>query len=171
MRGRVSAISMVVVALLAAGCQKPSDVNSFDVDLTATPNPSIAETSSGVTYVVQGDDNTPDVTKVYPYRTSFLVTLTSQDDVGADVTSVTVRVQQASGGIVVVPTGSEVERYQFNSSASNNRLEGHGSAQVSFIVWYDLPNKGKEALVTASFGMMDDDDNSWTKTVQVKVAP
>jgi hypothetical protein len=88
-----------------------------------------------------------------------------------DITAVNVRVQQASGGIVITPTGGAVEHYQFNSSASNNHLNARGSTSVGFEVWYDLPNRGREALVTVGFTFQDDEDNTYSEHIQVKVAP
>ena len=34
-----------------------------------------------------------------------------------------------------------------------------------------VPNRGREALVTVGFSFQDDDDNSYSQQVQVKVAP
>ena len=81
------------------------------------------------------------------------------------------KVQQASGGIVITPSGGEVEHYQFNSSASGNQLSANGSATVGFEVWYDLPNKGREALVTVSLAFKDDDANTYSDSVDVRVSP
>ena len=58
-----------------------------------------------------------------------------------------------------------------NSSASGNRVAANGSASVGFEVWYDLPNKGREALVTVTLGFKDDDDNQYSDVIAVKVAP
>ena len=85
--------------------------------------------------------------------------------------------QQAAGGIVIAPSGGEVEHYQFNSSASGNLLPANGHASVGFQVWYDLPNKGREALVTVTLGFQEVDEGSdgvqdtFQSTVDVKVAP
>ena len=50
-----------------------------------------------------------------------------------------------------------------------------GSADVGFDVFYDLPNQGREALITVSFTFdyEDDEDNTYTfsDTYKVKVAP
>ena len=61
--------------------------------------------------------------------------------------------------------------FRFNSSASGNRVTANGSASVGFEVWYDLPNKGREALVTVTLGFQDDDDRSYSDVIAVKVAP
>jgi hypothetical protein len=41
---------------------------------------------------------------------------------------------------------------------------------VGFEVWYDLPNKGHEALVTVTLGFKDDGNQS-QQSLGVKVAP
>jgi len=46
-----------------------------------------------------------------------------------------------------------------------------GAASIGFEVLYDLPNKGREALITVGLSFKDDDGNSYSKTAQVKVAP
>ena len=42
---------------------------------------------------------------------------------------------------------------------------------MGFEVWYDLPNKGREALVTVTLGFKDDDNNQYSDAIAVKVAP
>jgi hypothetical protein len=89
--------------------------------------------------------------------------------VGRDIKSMAVKVQQASGGIVITPTGSDIEHYDYLSHASGSRLEAKGKASVTFDVWYDLPNKGREALVTVAFSFTDDNDSSFSETTSVQV--
>ncbi|HSD28373.1 MAG TPA: hypothetical protein VLL75_13815 [Vicinamibacteria bacterium] len=78
---------------------------------------------------------------------------------------------------MIAPSGGDVEHYQFNSSASGNTLAAKGRASVGFQVWYDLPNKGREALVTVSLAFREVDEgddgvrSSFQDTVDVKVAP
>lgn len=79
--------------------------------------------------------------------------------------------QQATGGIVITPSGGDQIYYKFNSSAVTNHINAKGSADVGFDVWYRLPNGGKEALVTVGMSFKDKDDNTYSDTVQVKVAP
>jgi hypothetical protein len=161
----------VLVAPLLLACDAPSEPTELEVTMTASPDPASASPSSGVTYKVEGDDNEPDRTVEYPWKTSFVVNIVETGGLAVDITAVNVKVQQASGGIVITPTGGEIEHYQFNSSASNNHLSAHGTTSVGFEVWYDLPNRGREALVTVGFSFQDDDDNSYSQQVQVKVAP
>lgn len=164
-----------LVALLASGltgCDAPTESTSLEVTLTASPDPAPPTASTGVTYKVPSTtDGEPDEIRTYPWRTSFVVNITETGGLAVDITAVTLKVQQASGGIVIAPSGGEVEYYRFNSSASGNRVTANGSASVGFEVWYDLPNKGREALVTVTLGFKDDDDNQFSDVIAVKVAP
>jgi hypothetical protein len=173
---RATAVLLGVVAW--SGCSSPTSSSpTLEVDLTANPSPATATASQGVTYTIKGDDTHPDETRPYPWTTSFLVDMQETGGTALEITAVNLRVQQASGGIVIAPSGGEVEHYQFNSSASGNNLPAKGHASVGFQVWYDLPNKGKEALVTVSLSFKEvnkgDNDvyDSFQDSVDVKIAP
>jgi hypothetical protein len=167
----------LLAAALLGGCDAPTEPTELEVDLSASPDPAAAAVAGDASYKVEGDDDEPDEVRTYPWKTSFVVTLQETAGTALDITSVTLRVQQATGGIVIAPSGGEVEHYQFNSSASGNRLAANGRATVGFEVWYDLPNKGREALVTVSFGFREvdqGDDNAFdtfADSIEVKVAP
>jgi len=163
--------AVLVLATVLAACDAPTGPSELDVELTASPDPSVALRSSGVFYTIEGGSDEPDETREYPWRTSFVVNLKEKGGLGVSITTVNVNVKQASGGIVITPTGGEVEHYQFNSSASGNRLPANGSASVGFEVWYDLPNRGAEALVTVGFSFRDDDDYTHTDSIEVRVVP
>jgi len=171
-----------VVALLLGvsgwnGCSSPTSPTLLEVDLTASPSPASAEASQGVTYTIKGDDTHADETRPYPWTTSFVVNMQETGGNALEITAVNLRVQQASGGIVIAPSGGDVEHYQFNSSASGNNLPANGHASVGFQVWYDLPNKGREALVTVSLSFKEvnkgenDVYDTFADSVDVKVAP
>jgi hypothetical protein len=164
------ATSLVVAGLLLGGCDAPTESTSLEVELTASPDPTTAEPSSGVTYTVTNADDTTS-TYEYAWKTSFALTIRETGGLAADITAVNVKVQQASGGIVITPTGGEVEHYQFNSSASGNRVPANGTATVGFEVWYSLPNGGKEALITVGLSFRDDDGYTYQDTAEVKGAP
>jgi len=166
----IVAASLVAASLLG-GCSAPTSATTLEVTLSAVPDPALPQASTGVTYTVKGDDTHPDETITYPWKTSFTVNIKETGGRALDITSVNLRVQQASGGIVITPSGGAVEYYKFNSSASGNQLNANGSASVGFEVWYDLPNEGREALVSVSLGFKDDDSNSYAKSIDVKVAP
>jgi hypothetical protein len=167
---RVGAVLLGVVGW--AGCSSPTSATSLTATLTASPNPAPATASTGLTYTIVGDDTHPDQVKQYPWTTSFVVNMEETGGVALNITAVNVSVQQASGGIVIAPSGGDVEHFQFNSSASGNLLAAKGHASVGFQVWYDNPNKGKEALVTVaiSFQEVNEDSTGVKQTFQDSVS-
>jgi hypothetical protein len=180
-----------VLALLAViclnGCQKPTEDTSYDVDdfvdTSVSPNPATADTSSGKTYRVVRGNNQPDEILQYDWKTTFTVNVTlnshATDSDGADLnfpvtlSSASVKVQQASGGIVNPPTGGETEHYEsVIAQATGNEFGGvNTSISTTFDVWYDLPSLRKEALATVTFTFQDNDGKTFSKVVDVKVAP
>ena len=160
-----------------AACSSPTSATTLTVSLTITPDPTSAVAAQGVTYVITGDSTHPDQTRAYPWETSFVVNLQETGGTALEITSVNLKTQQAAGGIVIAPSGGEVEHFQFNSSASGNQLAANGHASVGFDVWYDLPNKGREALITVTFGFRsankasDGTYSTFQSSVDVKVQP
>jgi hypothetical protein len=167
----VAALVLTAAALGLSACDAPSEPSSLEVTLTANPDPAVASAASGVFYTIKGDDTHPDQVVAYPWRTTFTVNVQETGGRAVDITAVDANVKQASGGIVITPSGGAVEYYQFNSSATGNHINARGSAAIGFEVYYDLPNKGREALITVSLGFKDDDDLTYTRTLGVKVAP
>jgi hypothetical protein len=177
------ALALAVVTAAALACQSPSDPNATVdlLDVTIAPDPAAAVGPTGRFYTVEKEDE-PDEVREYDWRASFSVTVRLTEDANKesvgldlplDITSATVTVQQASGGIVTPPTGTEKEHYDFViTSSTTNRLTGVGStATMTFDVWYDLPNLRKEALVNVTLGFADDGTFRFTEVVPVKVAP
>ena len=84
-----------------------------------------------------------------------------------------IKVNQASGGIIVPPSGSDTEHSEYVISQATGNKFGAANTSVSmrFDVWYSLPSQLKEAVITASFSMYDNNGKSFTKTATVKVAP
>ena len=174
---RTVRVALILWAAAWVGCSSPTSPTTLEVDLTVTPSPTSAVASQGVSYTIKGDDTHPDEVRPYPWTTSFVVNMEETGGVALEITAVNLNVQQAAGGIVIAPSGGDIEHYQFNSSASGNTLSANGHASVGFQVWYDLPNKGKEALVTVSLSFREVDEgddgvvSSFQDTVDVKVAP
>ncbi len=171
---RIPVAALVLTASLSLGlgaCDAPTEPSSLEVTLTVVPDPAIPTASSGVTYTIKGDDTHPDQVVAYPWRTTFSVNVQETGGKAVDITAVNAAVKQASGGIVITPSGGAIEYYQFNSSASGNHINARGSASVGFEVFYDLPNKGREALVTVTLAFIDDDDLTYSRSLGVKVAP
>lgn len=180
---RVKATLLIVAASLicASACQEPTDSSDLDyIDIDA-PTSVSATGPTGRTYTIAATDNEPKQVIEYPYVTRFTVSLrmtsdaTNEDgelDFPVDVTGSTATVSPASGGIVVPPpTGTQVYS-EVVPFATGNRFNAVGdTVSITFDVYYHLPAGGKEALITMSFTLVDDDDNSFGETVQVRVNP
>jgi hypothetical protein len=184
------ALTAFMFLLTGWGCQSPTSASSTTnvdtyVDATISPNPATAiPDTDGKTYRVVRGNNQPDDVLPYQYITTFSITVTlngnaTSKDVAltfpVTVTSAAGKVEQAQGGIVTPPTGGDVEHYEsiLLSSSTSTISQVGGGAQMVFEVWYTLPDKGKEALVTETISMKDNSDTPKTfdKVVHVKVAP
>jgi hypothetical protein len=168
-----------ILPLLAAawlgGCSSPTSSSpTFDVTITASPDPVTATASAGVQYKVTNADSTVSYYD-YAYRVHFDTNIKDNAGMALDLTSINLTVQQATGGIVVTPSGGDSIYYKFNSSAVTNHINKNGSADVGFDVWYSLPSQGKEALITVAFDFSYTDSSSntftYSKNGTVKVAP
>jgi hypothetical protein len=154
---------------IASSCKTPTEVEEETLQLTAEPSPVGVTALRGVTYTVKGDDTHPDEVREYDWKASFSVT--AYDEKGLDglkVTGVTVSLQPAAGGIVFNPR-SDTVYYDYNIQASSNTIPKKGQASVNIEVWYDLPNAGREALVTVVMGFVDEDKLTYQKSVEVSV--
>jgi hypothetical protein len=185
-RYRALKVAVVMCGLWASACQSPTDPDdTLDVDdfleIALTPNPAIAsEAADGKTYRVVRGNNQPDDILLYDWKTEFTLAVTingQADDNDAlefpiDITSVTVQVKQASGGIVTPPTGGETEHFTYVTEASSNRYSAPDqTTTIAFDVWYDLPSLRREALVQVSLAMRDTEGTTFSKTYDVRVAP
>jgi hypothetical protein len=172
----ISRATLAAVALLwLGGCSAPtSSSDYFDVSYTATPEPTTTSVSTGVQYKITNADDTVSYYE-YQYRTHFVVTVKESAGYGLDITAINLTLQQATGGIVVTPSGGDQIYFKFSSSAATNHVNANGTADVGFDVWYTLPNQGSEALATVSFSFQytdkDDNDYTYSSTHNVKVGP
>jgi hypothetical protein len=169
-RAVLTLLPLLAVAGLGACSSPTSSTPTLSVTLTNTPNPASASGPTGVQYKVTNADSTVSYYE-YDYRTSFSVTIQETGGKALDITALDLKVEQATGGIVISPSGGDQVYYKFNSSAVTNHINAKGSAEVGFDVWYDLPSGGREALVTVGFTFQDSDKNTYSDTLQVKVAP
>lgn len=171
MRRAVSAFVLITAVALLPACSAPTSSSpTLEVTITSNPDPATASGPTGVQYKVTNADDSVSIYE-YDYRTSFSVTVQETGGTALDVTALNLTVQQATGGIVIPPSGGDQIYFKFNSAAPTNRINANGSASVGFDVWYDLPSGAREALVTVGFTFQDDDDNVFSATAQVKVAP
>jgi hypothetical protein len=179
--------ALLAAAALAGACQSPTstdtdtlDVDDF-VDASVSPSPATAQASTdGKTYRVVRGNNQPDDILAYDWKTTVSVTVTlnsnaASDDVDLEfpttILSATAKVEQASGGIVSPPTGGEAEHYEsvLVSSTGNSFAAAGASQTMVFDIWYDLPSLRKEALVTFTITLKDDDGATFAKTVTTQV--
>jgi hypothetical protein len=173
-RAALTLLPVLAVAWLG-GCSSPTeDTTELDVTLTSDPDPAVGSGPTGVQYKVTNADDTVSYYE-YDYRTSFTVTVKENAGMALDITAMNLTVQQATGGIVVTPSGGDSVYYKFTSTAPTNHINAKGSATVGFDVWYDLPSGGKEALCTVAFTFKytdkDDNETTYSDTLAVKVAP
>ena len=114
------------------------------VELTANPNPTSAFPSSGVSYTIVGDANHPDQAKPYPWQTQFTVVMSETAGVGPDITAISVKVQQAAGGIITPPTNGDVERYQFTSQSRGTGWKVTGRPAWASTCGTPFPTRGEK---------------------------
>ena len=174
---------MVLAACALGACQSPTTATTSDfIVATTSPDPAqAAGPGTGKFYKILGDATHADQILEYDWVTQFNMSVTlTQDATNSNVgvkfpvtlTALTIKVQQASGGIVTPPTGSDVEHYEFLTSASSNTFAGaNSSVNIGFTVWYDLPSLRKESLITVSMTFSDANNATFSKSVSVKVAP
>lgn len=177
-----------VLLIAVAGCQSPTnpdDVVRFDeiVDVRASPDPIIADDATGGrTYRVVRGNNQPDEILPYDWHATFSASVSFNDkandnDVDIDypvrITSTTLTVKQASAGIITPPTSPEKEYFEFVTlHATGNQLaDANAVVALTFETWYDLPSLRKEAVITLQFTFVEDDGNSFQKSVDLTVAP
>jgi len=171
MRRAAPAVLLLAAAALVPACSAPTSSSpTLEVTITSNPDPATASGPTGLQYKVTNADDSLSYYE-YDYRTSFTLTVQETGGMALDVTALNLTVQQATGGIVITPSGGDQVYFKFNSAAPTNHINANGSASVGFDVWYDLPSGGREALITVGFSFQDDDDNTYSATAQVKVAP
>jgi hypothetical protein len=161
--------------LWLGGCSSPtSSTDYFDVSYSVTPEPAATSVSTGVQYKITNADDTVSYYD-YSYRTHFVVTIKENAGYPLDITAINLTFQQATGGIVITPSGGDQVYFKFSSQAATNHINAKGSAEIAFDVWYKLPNQGSEGLATTSFAFTytdkDDAEHSYSSTHNVKVGP
>lgn len=188
MRLTVRLLSLLALITTLSACQSPtstSNTKSYDdaVDVTTAPNPIIADTNTGgKTYRIVRGNNQPDEIAAYDWHATFTSTVSfnsTATDKDVDLSfpirlsSATLVVKQASGGIVTPPTGTDKEYYEFVTvNASGNQFGTVGSpVSGTFEIWYDLPSLRKEAVVSLSLSFVDNDSKTFSVSRDINVAP
>jgi hypothetical protein len=172
---------LIAAASMMCACQSPTDPTDLDyIDIDA-PTTVSASGPTGRFYTIAATDNEPKQTIEYPYVARVTLTLRMTPDAAnedgaldfpVEVTNSTATVQPASGGIVVPPPTGTVVYSEIVPFASGNTFNAVGdTVTITYDVFYHLPAGGKEALISFSFTLVDDDDNSFGESVQVRVSP
>jgi len=163
------------VLLCLGGCDSPTtSTNYFEVTYSVAPEPATTSVSTGVQYRITNADDSVSYFD-YSHRTHFVVTIRENAGYALEITAINLTFQQATGGIVIAPSGGDQIYYKFSSQAATNRINANGSADVAFDVWYKLPNQGSEGLATVSFNFKytdkDNNQHGYSGTHDVKVGP
>ena len=138
---------------------------SSAITLLAAPDTAMAEPSAGVTYIENGQ------VLEFQWKTSFaIIVRLAEGQVASNVRSLSLALQQASGGILITPVTGETERFRFVTRPSGNRLEAAGEVVIEFDLFYTLPNRGKEALITISLTLLNDSSVNLTESIQLRIA-
>jgi hypothetical protein len=168
-------VAAAAATFLCFACSSPTtSTDYFDVSYSVTPDPAPTSVSTGVQYKITNADDSVSYYD-YAYRTHFVVTIKEDAGFALDITAINLAFQQATGGIVITPSGGDQVYYKFSSQAVTNHINAKGTADVGFDVWYKLPNQGSEGLATVSFSFKytdkDSNEYSYASTHDVKVGP
>ena len=66
-----------------------------------------------------------------------------------DIASINLTVQQATGGIVITPSGGDVVYSSSTPRPAANHINANGTADIGFDVWYD-PQRRQGGLITVA---------------------
>ena len=81
--------------------------------------------------------------------------------VGVTINSLSLLVEQSSGGIVLPVTDeNNPVRWEYEADNQTNYVTGNGTFNIGITAFYTLPNGKSEALVTVQATLQDDNDNS-----------
>ena len=167
---RVISIAGVLVSTVWLAACGSTTSTSAAATFSVVPATATAVASSGKTFTILGDSTHADRIITYPWQTSFTVSITETAGVGRKITGVTIKVQQATGGVIMVPTGTDQEHYDYLAQVANASIPAKGTGTVALNpVWYWLPNGGREAVVTMTFSFLDDNDSSFSESTTVSV--
>jgi hypothetical protein len=179
-----------VAAVSLSGCQKTDDtttalkVDDF-VSAAISPNPANADgPGTGVTYRVVIGNNQPDEIRTYQYHVPFGIGLVINNNATSKsvalsfpvtITSASAVVHQAAGGIIVPPSSTDAEYSKCNIASSSGSTIGavNGSINMNWDCWYTLPSQKREAVAVVTINFADDSSSpkTFTKTVNVTIAP
>ena len=162
----------IALAMIVAACgdddDEPTDDTTADtvtddttptavVEMTLAPDPTAAVASENATYEWQG---------------VLTVRFVESGGVGVTVSSLSVTVQQSSGGIVLPVTDPEnpvVWDYQLDNDS--NYIAANSTVTMGLTTFYTLPNGLREALITVQASLTDDNGAVGTFGATATVSP
>ena len=145
-------------------CNSPTESDpSFDVTFTANPDPATASGPTGVKYKVTNADDTVSYYE-YDYRTHFTVTIKEKAGLALNITSINLTLQQATGGIVIPPSGGDQVYFKFNSSAAAqpHQREGLRGRRLRRLVRPSEPGPRSPGHRVFHVRLRGQDDNTYT---------
>jgi hypothetical protein len=170
MKRMIAIAGVLLSAVWLAACGSTTTTSAAATFSVVPATATAVASTSGKSFTILGDSTHADRVIPYPWQTSFTVTITENAGVGRKITGVSISVHQASGGVIMTPTGSDVEHYDYLSQVANNTIPAKGTGTVAFNpVWYWLPNGGREAVVTMTFSFLDDNNSSFSEQTTVNV--
>ena len=154
--------ALPALLLFGSACGKDSPTAATDTVAAAVATATVTATAEPNPVTVRASTN-----PAYAWSASFAATVVNTNATPLTVRSIAADVQQASGGIVIVPTVGTDESFRFDVRAPGNRIDVNGSLAIPFTFFYTLPNGGREAIITLTFTVTTDAGASGTVTTTV----
>jgi hypothetical protein len=152
-RAHISLLSLAALCTWACGSSSPTSTNTADeLTITLSDNPVSAAPS-------------PD--PAYQYSATVVLTLAETKGLAVTIDAVNGRLDQASGGIVVVTPTAPV--YRFQARGTGNKVPPRSSLPVTADFLYTIGDGSREALLTVTFQLYDDAGNVYPQSTQIKV--
>ena len=97
---------------------------------------------------------TPSVDTAFDWVAELTLTVTETSGTGADISTISADINEASGGILI-ETGED-EEFRVNVTADGARVEANGIQTVTLSIEYTLPGGGREAVIGVTVTTIDD---------------
>ncbi len=155
------------LAVWVSGCgsdtaTSPTSTTTATTSSTGASTVTITVTPSPVSAVASPDGR-------FAWSGSFVATIANTNTSPITVKSISADLQQATGGIVIVPVTGTDESFRFDVRAPFNRIDVNANMPIPFTFYYTLPNGGRESLVSLSFVVATDEGASGTVTSSVTI--
>jgi len=152
------------------GCGGSSPTAATTTTTTSSPSPGLATVTS--VFVPDPATASPSSNPNFTWQVSFVLTFTETAGVGETITSLSYVLQQAAGGIIIIPPSGQAEIYQGvvdTPTTGGPRVEGNGTNSIPFHFFYTLPDGGRGAVITITPNFRDDNGNVSSQTLTLRV--